>query len=55
MKAMTGNIPAAWPGMPKKEPESSAKAGKSAKDQDESLDAIKQQLADLQEKLSKLK
>ena len=55
MKAMTGNIPAAWPGMAKPGTETPAKTEKSGKGQDESLDAIKKQLAELQEKLSKLK
>lgn len=50
MKAMTGNLPTAWP------PVVTPKAEKSEKDDsDESLEAIKQQLAELQEKLSKLK
>tara|TARA_R110000772_G_scaffold72211_1_gene157638 strand:- start:958 stop:1521 length:564 start_codon:yes stop_codon:yes gene_type:complete len=50
MKAMTGKIPTAWPGVPGSEKEQPAKAG-----QGEDLETIKKQLAELQEKLSKLK
>ncbi len=50
MKAMTGSLPQAWPGMTPSEKGTPAKG-----DQDESLEAIKKQLSDLQEKLSKLK
>jgi polyhydroxyalkanoate synthesis repressor PhaR len=50
MKAMTSNIPAAWPVMQTPKGEKPAKA-----ESDENLDAIKKQLAELQEQLSKLK
>ena len=50
MKAMTGKIPTAWPSVPGSEKEPPAKAG-----QGEDLETIKKQLAELQEKLSKLK
>lgn len=50
MKAMTGKLPTAWPGGATPEKGKPAKA-----EEGESLEAIKQQLADLQDKLSKLK
>ena len=50
MKAMTGKLPTAWPGVATPEKGKTAKA-----EEGESLEAIKQQLADLQDKLSKLK
>ncbi|BDY15440.1 MULTISPECIES: polyhydroxyalkanoate synthesis repressor PhaR [Sulfitobacter] len=51
MKAMTGNMPTPWNGMGKTDQRPASAKGDDA----ESLDAIKQQLAELQEKLSKLK
>ncbi|MEO9464970.1 polyhydroxyalkanoate synthesis repressor PhaR [Sulfitobacter pontiacus] len=51
MKAMTGNMPTPWNGMGKTDQRPAGAKGDDA----ESLDAIKQQLAELQEKLSKLK
>ena len=51
MKAMTGNMPTPWNGMGKTDQRPARAKGDDA----ESLDAIKQQLAELQEKLSKLK
>jgi len=50
MKAMTGTMPTPWNGMGGGDARHAKGGG-----QDESLDAIKQQLAELQEKLSKLK
>ena len=50
MKAMTGGMPPAWPPTTPPQKEEAGKDGK-----DESLDAIKKQLAELQEQLSKLK
>jgi polyhydroxyalkanoate synthesis repressor PhaR len=50
MKAMTGSIPAAWP-----VPGKAGKPKSATETNDESLEAIKKQLADLQDKLSKLK
>jgi len=50
MKAMTANMPTTWPALQTPKSEKPAKGEK-----DESLDAIKKQLAELQEKLSKLK
>ena len=50
MKAMTGKLPTAWPGGATPEKGKPAKA-----EEGESLEGIKQQLADLQDKLSKLK
>ena len=50
MKEMTGTMPTPWNGMGGGDARPAKGGG-----QDESLDAIKQQLAELQEKLSKLK
>ena len=48
MKAMTGGMAGKWPGSSESETEAESESG-------EDLDAIKKQLAELQEKLSKLK
>ncbi|MGD9864626.1 MAG: polyhydroxyalkanoate synthesis repressor PhaR [Pseudodonghicola sp.] len=50
LKAMTGGLSGGWSG-PEREAEASAGSNEGSED----LDAIKRQLADLQEKLSKLK
>lgn len=50
LKAMTGGLSGSWSG-PEREAEAEAARGEGGED----LDAIKRQLADLQEKLSKLK
>lgn len=51
MKAMTGGLAQGWP----VQPESDAPEKPEVSESNEDLDAIKQQLADLQDKLSKLK
>lgn len=51
MKAMTGGFATGWPGKSEPEEENTAPAPENGED----LDAIKKQLAELQDKLSKLK